>query len=117
MVESAADLRRQVIVALDQVFPKYSRLFSAMFGERSKAFLKRCPTPDEAAAIDIRTLKSLLNKAGRGKIGREKPAEIKDVAKGSCGVTVAVDAFSLQIKLLARQIKFVEAKRTRWRRG
>ena len=70
MVESAADLKRQVIVALDQVFPEYSGLFSDIFGESSKAFLKRCPTPEEVAAIDIRTLTSLLDRASRGKLGR-----------------------------------------------
>lgn len=108
MTESAADLKRQVIVALDQVFPEYSRLFSDMFGETSKAFLKRCPTPDECASIDIRTLTNLLDRASHGKLGREKASEIKAVAKGSCGITLAGDAFSFQIKLLARQIEFVE---------
>lgn len=84
--------------------------FSDIFGESSKAFLKRCPTPDEVAAIDIRTLTSLLDRASRGKLGREKAAEIKVAAKGSCGVTVAADAFSFQIKLLAQQIEFAEGQ-------
>lgn len=110
MIESVADLKRQVVVALDQVFPEYSSLFSDMFGETSKAFLKRCPTPDECAAIDIRTLTSLLGKASRGKLGREKAAEIKATAKGSCGVTLASGAFSFQIKLLAQQIEFIEGQ-------
>lgn len=84
--------------------------FSDIFGESSKAFLKRCPTPDEVAAIDIRTLTSLLDRASRGKLGREKAAEIKAAAKGSYGVTVAADAFSFQIKLLAQQIEFAEGQ-------
>lgn len=110
MTESAADLKRQVIVALDQVFPEYSRLFSDMFGETSKAFLKRCPTPDECASIDIRTLTNLLDTASHGKLGREKASEIKAAAKGSCGITFASDAFSFQIKLLAQQIEFIEGQ-------
>lgn len=110
MTESAADLKRQVIVALDQVFPEYSRLFSDMFGETSKAFLKRCPTPDECASIDIRTLTNLLDTASRGKLGREKASEIKAAAKGSCGIKLASDAFSFQIKLLAQQIEFIEGQ-------
>lgn len=110
MTESAADLKRQVIVALDQVFPEYSRLFSDMFGETSKAFLKRCPTPDECASIDIRTLTNLLDTASHGKLGREKASEIKAAAKSSCGITFASDAFSFQIKLLAQQIEFIEGQ-------
>ena len=49
--ESVADLKRQVIVALDQVFPEYDSIFSNTFGESSKAFLRRCPTPEECLAV------------------------------------------------------------------
>lgn len=108
ITEDIADLKRQVIVALDQVFPEYARLFSDTFGETSKAFSKRCPTPEECMGIDIRTLTNLLDKASRGKLGREKADELKAAAKGSCGITLANDAFSFQIKLLAKQIEFVE---------
>lgn len=110
MTEDVADLKRQVMVALDQVFPEYEDLFSNMFGETSKAFLKRCPTPEEAGTIDIRTLTNLLDEASHGKLGREKAKEIKRAAKGSCGVTIASDAFSFQIKILAKQIEFIEGQ-------
>lgn len=110
VTESAADAKRQVIVALDQVFPEYGTLFSDMFGETSKAFLKRCPTPEECESIDIRTLANLLDKASHGHLGRDKAAELKKAAKGSCGIRVANDAFSFQIKLLAKQIEFIEGQ-------
>ncbi|MEF9877381.1 MAG: IS110 family transposase [Gordonibacter sp.] len=108
ITEDIADLKRQIIVALDQVFPEYARLFSDTFGETSKAFLKRCPTPEECMGIDIRTLTNLLDKASHGKLGREKADELKAAAKGSCGITLASDTFSFQIKLLAKQIEFIE---------
>ena len=108
MTESAADLKRQIIVALDQVFPEYGTLFSDMFGETSRAFLKRCPTPEECESIDIRTLTNLLDRASHGKLGREKAASLKKAAKGSCGIRLANDAFSFQIKMLAKQIEFIE---------
>ena len=110
ITEDIADLKRQVIVALDQVFPEYARLFSDTFGETSKAFLKRCPTPEECMDIDVRTLANLLDKASRGKLGREKADELKAAAKSSCGITLASDAFSFQIKLLAKQIEFIEGQ-------
>lgn len=34
--ESVGDLKRQVITALDQVFPEYDSIFSNTFGESSK---------------------------------------------------------------------------------
>lgn len=110
MTESAADLKRQIIVALDLVFPEYSSLFSDMFGETSKAFLKRCPTPEECANIDIRTLTNLLDRASHGKLGRKRASEIKTAAKESCGITLAGNAFSFQIKLLTQQIEFIEGQ-------
>lgn len=110
ITEDIADLKRQVIVALDQVFPEYARLFSDTFGETSKAFLKRCPTPEECMDIDVRTLANLLDKASRGKLGREKADELKAAAKSSCGITLASDTFSFQIKLLAKQIEFIEGQ-------
>ena len=108
--ESVADLKRQVIVALDQVFPEYDSVFSDTFGESSKAFLKRCATPEECLAIRVDSLAKTLERASRGKLGREKADEIKGIARNSCGVDVAASAFSFQIKLLIEQIDFIEGQ-------
>lgn len=108
--EDTADLKRQVITALDQVFPEYETLFSNTFGESSMAFLKRCPTPDECLAIDTRTLTNLLDKASKGKLGKDKAKEIKDHAKSSCGIRFGLATFSFQIKSLIAQIEFVESQ-------
>ena len=108
--ESVADLKRQVIVALDQVFPEYDSIFSDTFGESSKAFLKRCPTPEECLAVRADSLARTLERASHGKLGREKADEIKGVARNSCGIDVATSAFSFQIKLLIEQIDFIEGQ-------
>ena len=106
--ESVADLKRQVITALDQVFPEYDSIFSDTFGESSKAFLKRCPTPEECLGIRADSLASTLAKASHGKLGRRKADEIKSIAKGSCGMRMATSALSFQIKLLIDQMDFIE---------
>ena len=108
--ESLADLKRQVIVALDQVFPEYDSIFSDTFGESSKAFLKRCPTPEECLGIRVDSIAKTLEKASHGKLGREKAEEIKAVAKKSCGISIATSAFSFQVKLLISQIEFIEGQ-------
>ena len=108
--ESVADLKRQVIVALDQVFPEYDSIFSNTFGESSKAFLRRCPTPEECLAVRADSLAKTLERASRGKLGREKADEIKGIARNSCGIDVATSAFSFQIKLLIEQIDFIEGQ-------
>lgn len=108
--ESVADLKRQVIVALDQVFPEYDSIFSDTFGESSKAFLKRCATPEECLGVRADSLAKTLSAASHGKLGRAKADEIKAIAKGSCGINVATQAFSFQIKLLIEQIDFIEGQ-------
>lgn len=108
--ESVADLKRQVIVALDQVFPEYDSVFSDTFGESSKAFLKRCPTPEECLAVRADSLAKTLERASHGKLGRSKADEIKGIAKASCGIGLATSAFSFQIKLLIDQIDFIEGQ-------
>ena len=108
--ESVADLKRQVIVALDQVVPEYDSIFSNTFGESSKAFLRRCPTSEECLAVRADSLAKTLERASHGKLGREKADEIKGIARNSCGVDVATSAFSFQIKLLIEQIDFIEGQ-------
>ena len=108
--ESVADLKRQIIVALDQVFPEYDSIFSNTFGESSKAFLKRCPTPEECLDIRVDSIAKTLERASHGKLGREKAEEIKGVARSSCGISIATSAFSFQIKLLIDQIDFIEGQ-------
>lgn len=108
--ESVADLKRQVVVALDQVFPEYGSIFSNMFGESSKAFLRRCPTPEECLSVRVDSLAKTLERASNGKLGREKADEIKGIARNSCGTGVATSAFSFQIRLLVDQIDFIEGQ-------
>lgn len=108
--ESVGDLKRQVITALDQVFPEYDSIFSNTFGESSKAFLRRCPTPEECLAIRVDSLAKTLERASHGKLGRAKADEIKAAARESCGAGFAASALSFQIKLLIDQIDFIEGQ-------
>lgn len=108
--ESVADLKRQVVVALDQVFPEHGSIFSNTFGESSKAFLRRRPAPEERLSVRVGSPVRTLEGAGRGKLGRERADEIKGVARSSRGVGVAASAFSFQIKLLIEQIDFIEGR-------
>jgi transposase len=105
---NVADLKRQVITALDQVFPEYDSIFSNTFGESSKAFLKRCPTPDECMKLRVDSIANTLSKASHGKLGRQKAEQIKEIAKNSCGINFALASFSFEIGLLVDQIDFIE---------
>ncbi|MDD2329101.1 MAG: IS110 family transposase [bacterium] len=106
--QTTGDLKRKVIALLDQVFPEYDTLFSDVFGLSSKKLLKNYTTPEEIASIHTRKLANILNKASKGRFGKEKALEIKAVAGQSIGITVAIDAFAFQIRQLIEQIEFVE---------
>lgn len=107
-VDSCSDLKRKVIALLDQIFPEYERLFSDVFGMSSRQLLKTYTTPEEIASIHTTKLSNLLNKASKGRFGKEKALEIKAVAKQSLGITLGVDAFSFQLRQIIEQIEFTE---------
>ena len=107
-VESCSDLKRKVIALLDQIFPEYEKLFSDVFGMSSKELLKAYTTPEEIAGIHTRTLANLLERASRGRFGKEKALEIKTVARRSLGITIGVDAFAFQLRQIIEQIEFIE---------
>lgn len=106
--EEVAQVKTQVICCLDQVFPEFEGQFSDTFGESAMSFLERCPTPDECIALDIRTLTGLLEKASRGRFGREKAKILKEAARTSTGIKLGAEAVSFQIKLCIAQIEFIE---------
>ena len=91
--ESVADLKRQVIVALDQVFPEYDSIFSNTFRESSKALEKRCPTR-RSALTSAPTRWSGHSSAPAAASSGAKADEIKEIAKASCGISVAASDFS-----------------------
>lgn len=108
LVDACGDCKRRVIALLDQVFPEYDKLFSDTFGSSSTQLLLKCPTPEDMLAISTRKLTNILNKASRGRLGKEKAEELKAAAKDTFGVAFAKDAFAFQIKQLIQQIVFTE---------
>ncbi len=93
---------------LDQVFPEYDTLFSSIFGESSKAFLKTYRTPEQAVEVHTKTLATLLKKASRGRHSTDKARQLKSLAARSVGLTLCSDVFAFQIRILVEQIEFTE---------
>lgn len=108
LVDEISDCKRRVIALLDQIFPEYAELFSDTFGKSSQEVLQNCPTPEEILEISTRKLTNILNKASRGRFGKEKAQELKQAAQNTFGISFAKDAFSFQIKQLLQQIVFLE---------
>ena len=110
LVDASGDCKRRVIALLDQVFPEYDALFSDTFGVASKEVLSQYPTPEDLLSVSTRKLSNLLEKASRGRFGKEKAEQLKAAAASSFGVSFAKDAFAFQIRQLIEQLEFLEGQ-------
>ena len=113
LAEEAAIIKTQIICLMDTYFPEYAGLFSSMFGNASLALMAKSPLPAEIARMKAPSLAKLLSSASRGRLGTEKAAQIKAVAKQSVGICLGEDAAAFQIKEMVSQLKFIKEKQNK----
>lgn len=110
-LDQVVSLKQRLIGVLDRIFPEYESMFSNVFEVKSSiALLKNAPTPEEIMDIDLSDLSQLLKKVSRGHFGLSKAKELKRTAGNSFGITIALDAFRLELRLLMEQIEFIETQ-------
>ena len=107
--ESVADLKRQVIVALDQVFPEYDSIFSDTFGRASKAFLRKCPTPRSAEASAWTPRQHARARVAASSDGR-RPRRSRASPRNRAASTGDANPLFFRSKLLVEQIDFIEGQ-------
>jgi len=110
LVSSISDLKRKVICVLDQVFPEYQSVFSNVFGDTSKELLLHFQTADDFENITAKQLEKALKNISFKDFAKNKLSQISELAAKSFGLSFCRDSFSLQLKLLIEQIKFIEAQ-------
>jgi len=110
LVASIGDLKRKAICVLDQVFPEYQSVFSNVFGQTSKELLLQLQSPDDFQSISAEKLEDILKSITFKKFAQNKISTISELAANSFGLSFCRDSFSLQLKLLLEQIKFIEAQ-------
>jgi transposase len=110
LVSSISDLKRKTICVLDQTFPEYQNVFSDVFGQTSSELLLSFQTSDDFCNITAEQLESALENVSRKTFAKNKLAQISELATKSFGLKFCKDSFSLQLKLLLEQIRFIEAQ-------
>jgi len=110
LVSSISDLKRKVICVLDQVFPEYQSVFSDVFGKTSKELLLHFQTADDFENITAAQIENALKNITLKSFAKNKLSQISEIAAKSFGLGFCRDSFSLQLKLLIEQIKFIEAQ-------
>ena len=110
LVGSIGDLKRKTICVLDQVFPEYQSVFSDIFGQTSKELLLNFQTTEDFQNITARQLENALDSITLKKFAKNKIIQISELASNSFGLSFCRDSFSLQLRILLEQIKFIEAQ-------
>jgi len=109
-LDQIISLKQRLISVLDRIFPEYESMFSSVFIESSRAILKNAPAPEDILELDLSELSELLKSESHGRFGEPKAKELRTAAQDSFGITIALDAFRLELRLLLEQIEFIEAQ-------
>lgn len=107
-VSQIGGLKNKVIGILDRIFPEYPGCFSDVFIKTSRELLKQYSSPEELAEVDLTELSDFLREHSRGRIGMDRAERIQNLARGTFGISIAIDAFTLELRLLLQQIEFIE---------
>ena len=110
LVGSIGDLKRKAICVLDQTFPEYKEVFSDIFGQTSSELLLHFQTADDFVDITAQQLEDALAGITFKNFARNKLTYISELAANSFGLKFCKDSFSLQLRLLIEQIRFIEAQ-------
>jgi transposase len=110
LVSSIGDLKRKAICVLDQTFPEYQGVFSNTFGKTSQELLLHFQTADDFASVTAEQLEAVLAGITFKSFAKNKLTQISELAANSFGLKFCRDSFSLQLKLLIEQIRFIEAQ-------
>ena len=107
-VRQVGGLKNRVLGILDRIFPEYPQCFSNVFIITSRELLKTFTDPEELATADLSELSAFLREHSRGRLGMDRAEQIQALAKGTFGINLALDAFTLQLRLLVEQIEFIQ---------
>lgn len=107
-VRQVGGLKNRVLGVLDRIFPEYPGCFSNVFVRSSRELLKKYTAPEDLANADISELADFLRKHSRNQLGKDRAEQIQALAKGTIGIHLAKEAFTLELRLLVEQIEFIE---------
>jgi len=105
--QTASAEKLRLIALLDLVFPEYAEHFSDLFGAASRKVLAAFPTASELAKVDIRRLTSMLRKASRGRLGRERAKQLKAAAQNSFALPGNTDSLALEVRFVVERINLL----------
>lgn len=94
----------RLLSLLDLVFPEYTDQFADVFGRASLNVLAEYPSAEAVARVDVRRLSSLLQRASRGRLGREKADQLKAAARNSFSLLGDGLSLTLEVKFTVERL-------------
>jgi transposase len=110
LTRNLSSLKLQTLSVLETIFPEYQEVFADVFGKTSVEILLDTPTPMEIAALDVEKLTKQLEKTSRKQFGRAVAEKLKKEAVNTFGLTLGIEAFSVQITFLMTQVKQLQGQ-------
>ena len=110
LVGERTALKNRLTSVADRIFPELAGLFSDKHSATARAILSEHGSAAEVARTDIRTLTKTVERASRGRHGREKAAEVKEAARRSVGVTFAAGALAFEARHVADLVGHLDAE-------
>lgn len=101
-VKERASLKTSVSRLVNILFPELEKLLPTLYTASAFALLSELPSAKHIAKVHLTHLTNLLHIASKGRYGREKAVQIREVARNSIGTYMPAKALELKhtIKLI-----------------
>jgi transposase len=86
------------------IFPEFLKIMKGISTKTAFYLIKKCPTPESVVSLGLESLKKLIRKTSRGKLGRQRADELFHAAQGCVGVREGKRSILLEIEYLLCQI-------------
>lgn len=107
--DKASDAKIQLKTYVDQLFPELNAFFKDNLDiKTAHELLKLYQSPQEISKANLTKLSNLLIKNSRGKYGKNRAIELKELASNSVGINNY--ALSIQIKMTIELIELLESQ-------
>jgi transposase len=86
------------------VFPEFLKIMKGISTKTAFELIKKCPTPQEVVSLGFEHLTEIIGKTSRGKLGRQRAADLFLAAQGSVGIREGRQSIRLEIEHLISRI-------------
>jgi transposase len=108
----AAQVKLQLITALDGLFPEFMTVFKGVDGQTALAILTTCPNPATIAGMSLDEFRERIRCAlGGRRLAEKKVRAVHQLASQTVGVRADAETQTLAVQLLADRLAYAQTQR------